>query len=622
MKYWTTEIKSNLVLLRKQSDDDTKNQNIGESISMLDNFQRPFSEKEDQFWNTEKYTMEQKDTQPIDIAPKFTLPAKSIDQWPKFVNHKTICASLPLSSFESGGYSIDQQITDKIPVIKNETKVVKPEYPGKREEIPTSYFRKLIKSSGIYALSSLASPLVALVLAPFLTRNLSHSEYGALVILNTAIALIAGITQLVLNSAFFRAYNYDYETKSDRFRVLSTVVMLLSLTSMCTAFTMMIAAPWLSMLLFNSESFSNEVRIAGVVILLQNLTVPGFAWMRAESRAMIFSMLSIANLLVVLGANLILVGALQMGIEGSLIATGSGFAFVVICTLPIIVFRSGLRLHLNIAHGLLTFGLPNVSNYVSIWVLQLSDRYLLGRLGSLSQTASYAVAYSLGGVVSVVVLSPFALAWPSALFSIAKKDDAANIFRLVFRWYSFILLFATFALSLVGMIVLNLFFPPSYQSAAFIIPIIALSTMFFGVYNIFTTGISVKRKTWFAVVFTTVAALVNVGLNLILIPQYGAIGAALSTLFAYAILALIAYIVNQRIYPIPYEISTFIVALIIGIGFFTGGIFLSQNQGTYEAWGISLGALGLYSGSLVLLAKLSIRWSKDTSRLSKASSLS
>ena len=589
---------------------------------MLDNFQRPFSEKEDQFWNTEKYTMEQKDTQPIDIAPKFTLPAKSIDQWPKFVNHKTICASLPLSSFESGGYSIDQQITEKISVIKNETGVVKPEYPGKREEIPTSYFRKLIKSSGIYALSSLASPLVALVLAPFLTRNLSHSEYGALVILNTAIALIAGITQLGLNSAFFRAYNYDYETKSDRFRVLSTVVMLLSLTSMCTAFTMMIAAPWLSMLLFNSESFSNEVRIAGVVILLQNLTVPGFAWMRAESRAMIFSMLSIANLLVVLGANLILVGALQMGIEGSLIATGSGFAFVVICTLPIIVFRSGLRLHLNIAHGLLTFGLPNVSNYVSIWVLQLSDRYLLGRLGSLSQTASYAVAYSLGGVVSVVVLSPFALAWPSALFSIAKKDDAANIFRLVFRWYSFILLFATFALSLVGMIVLNLFFPPSYQSAAFIIPIIALSTMFFGVYNIFTTGISVKRKTWFAVVFTTVAALVNVGLNLILIPQYGAIGAALSTLFAYAILALIAYIVNQRIYPIPYEISTFIVALIIGIGFFTGGIFLSQNQGTYEAWGISLGALGLYSGCLVLLAKLSIRWSKDTSRLSKASSLS
>ena len=553
--------------------------------------------------------MEQKDTQPIDIAPKLTLPAKSIDQWPKFVNHKTIRASLPLSSFESGGYSIDQQITEKISVIKNETGVMKPEYPGESGENPTSYFRILIKSSGIYALSSLASPLIALVLAPFLTRNLSHSEYGALVILNTAIALIAGITQLGLNSAFFRAYNYDYETKSDRLRVLSTVVMLLSLTSMCTAFTMMIAAPWLSMLLFNSESFSNEVRIAGVVILLQNLTVPGFAWMRAESRAMIFSMLSIANLLVVLGANVILVGALQMGIEGSLIATGSGFAFVVICTLPIIVFRSGLRLHLNIAHGLLTFGLPNVSNYVSIWVLQLSDRYLLGRLGSLSQTASYAVAYSLGSVVSIVVLSPFTLAWPSAMFSIAKRDDAANIFRLVFRWYSFILLFATFALSIVGMIVLNLFFPPSYQSAAIIIPIIALSIMFYGVYNIFTTGISVKRKTWFAVVFTTVSALVNVGLNLILIPHYGATGAALSTLLAYIILALIAYIVNQRLYPVPFEVGTFIFALLVGMVLYIGSGFLAQGQETYKAWEIYIGALALYSGFLMLLVKLP-KWNR------------
>jgi O-antigen/teichoic acid export membrane protein len=557
-------------------DDLGNNLNNGERNNKFRTFLRPFSEEEQHLPDVEKNTIDQRDT----------------------------------------------QITEKIPVIKNETEVVKPEYPGKREENPTSFFRTLIKSSGIYALSSMASPLIALILAPFLTRNLSHSEYGALVILNTAIALIAGITQLGLSSAFFRAYNYDYETKSDRLRVLSTVVLLLSLTSMCTVFTIMIAAPWLSMLLFNSESFSNAVRIAGVVILLQNLTVPGFAWMRAESRAMFFSMLSIANLLIALGANVILVGALHMGVEGSLIATGCGFAFVVICTLPIIVLRSGLHLHLHIAHGLLTFGLPNVSTYVSVWVLQLSDRYLLGRLGSLSQTASYAVAYSLGGVVSVVVLSPFTLAWPAALFSIAKKDDAANIFRLVFRWYSFILLFATFALSLVGMIVLNVFFPPSYQSAAFIIPIIALSTMFFGVYNIFTTGIAVKRKTWFAVVFTTVAALVNVGLNLLLIPHYGAFGAALSTLLAYAILALIAYRVNQRIYPIPYEISTFIIALIIGIGFFTGGIFLSQNQGTYEAWGISLGALGLYSGCLVLLAKLSSRWGKDTTRLSKGSLLS
>src|SRR5205085_5466279 len=116
----------------------------------------------------------------------------------------------------------------------------------------------------------------------------------------------------------------------------------------------------------------------------------------------------------------------------------------------------------------LSFGIPNVSSFVSMWVLQLSDRYLLSYFGSLAQTASYAVAYSLGGILSVVVLSPFTLAWPSAMFTIAKRDDAPRIFRLVFLWFSIVLLFAAFALSLVSTIMLDLFFPSTYRSATFI----------------------------------------------------------------------------------------------------------------------------------------------------------
>jgi O-antigen/teichoic acid export membrane protein len=340
---------------------------------------------------------------------------------------------------------------------------------------------------------------------------------------------------------------------------------------------------------------------------MQNLTVPGFAWLRAENRAGFFTMLSITNLLVNLGTTLVLVGILHMGMAGSLIGTGSGFAVVAICTLPLILLRAGIDLRFDIARGLLSFGLPNASTFVSMWVLQLSDRYLLSFFGSLAQTASYAVAYSLGGILNVVILAPFTLAWPSAMFSIAKREDAPRIFRLVFLWYSIVLLFVAFALSLASMIMLYLFFPPTYRSAAFIIPIIALSTLFYGIYNIFTIGISIKRKTWFVVVFTSASALVNVGLNLVLIPHYGAMGAAMSTLLAYTFLSMIAYIVNQRIYPIPFEISTFIIALVIGTGFYVGSSFLAQGRGTYETWSIFLCALVLYGACLLLLGILSTR---------------
>lgn len=502
------------------------------------------------------------------------------------------------------GLSIDEQPTWLLPVIQVPRGTLAPGARVSGAEGYASLIRNLIKNSGIYALASLASPLISLVLAPFLTRYLASADYGALAILNTVIALVAGITQLGLNFAFFRAYNYDYESQRDRLGVLSTVVMMLLLISIPTAGIAIMASPWLAALLLGNASLSDPVRVAAVVVLLQNLTVPGFAWLRAENRAMLFSLLSITNLLVGLGANIILVGVLHMGIVGSLIASGGGYAVVVIATLPVILRRAGMKLRFDIAWGLLIFGLPHTSNLVSGWVLQLSDRYLLGHLASLSQAASYTVAYSLGGVLTSVIIMPFSLAWWAMMYIVAKREDAPRLFRLVFRWFSAILLFATFGFSLFSISLLNLFFPSAYHSAAPIIPIIAASSMFNGIYVIVSVGISIQRKTWLAAVLTTSSALLNVTLNLVLIPHYGASGAAVSTLIAYMVFALMAYVVNQRIYPIPFEIGLFGIALLLGVALYIGSNFLAQTQQIYLAWSIHIGTLILYGGCLLLLAKL------------------
>ena len=489
---------------------------------------------------------------------------------------------------------------------------------GARSEL--SFIISLVKRSGIYALGSMASPLISLVLAPFLTRYLSHVEYGALAVLNVAIALISGVTQLGLIAAFSRAYNSDYESQQDRLGVVSASVSLLLLVSIPAAIAMMIAAAWSAELLLNSPSFSSSVRLAALVVLLQNLTVPGFSWLRAEKRAALSSVLSIANLLIALGANIILVGVLHMGINGSLIATGGGYAVVAVCTLPVILLRvglgGGLRPRFDIMRNLLLFGGPFVFSIVSTWVLQLSDRYLLSYFGSLAQTAGYTVAYSLGGVLASVLIGPFIAAWHPTMYAIAKKEvtEAVYVYRLVFRLYSIISLFATFALSLLSVAVLDALFPPSYHSVAPIIPIIALSTMFFGVAYVLSVGVYIQRKSVFIPILTTLSALVNVGLNIILIPLYGPMGAAVSTLLAYVLLALNAYVVNQRIYAIPFEIGIFMFGLFVGVALYIGSSLLAHAQGKYMGWGISLAALTLYAGYLALLGMLLARRDKKAYR--------
>ncbi len=459
--------------------------------------------------------------------------------------------------------------------------------------------RGVMASSGVYALSSLVFPLVSLALVPYLARHLAPADYGALAIMTSVMSLTALLTQMGMSAAFFRAYTYDYAADSasrrDRLDVLATTLTLLALALIPAFIAMVLAAPFLADLLFHRPSLSGLVDLAAGVLVAQNLAVPGFAWLRAEGRKVLFSLLWLSSALIILGASVVLVGHLHLGIDGALIATGCGYANIALCTVPVIVLRAGVKVRRDVARNLLTFGLPQVPGAISGWLLQLADRYLLGLLGPLAQVASYSVAYSLGWyAMSIVVIGPFLLAWPAAMYRLARRDDAAAIFRSVFRWFSLFLLFAAFGLSLGGPLVLDLLFPADYHEAAPVIPLIAGAGALYGTYHLFMIGVNVRRKTWLVTVFVTTAAAINIVLNLFLIPRCGAMGAALSTLIAYAALALLAYAGNQRIYPIPFEVGRFLTAAVVGAALYVGISRWLPALGPGWSWILSLVALAAY----------------------------
>src|SRR5204863_6489874 len=139
-------------------------------------------------------------------------------------------------------------------------------------------------------------------------------------------------------------------------------------------------------------------------------------------------------------------------------------------TLPMMLLllarKRNLHLRTDIMRSMLFFGVPTIFGDIAAWVLQLSDRYLLSHFGSLAQTASYSVAYTLGGVLSPLLLAPWGLARVRTMYAVAKRDHAAHIYKLVLPWWSTVLLFATFALSLLSTRVLEALFPPPYYPSA------------------------------------------------------------------------------------------------------------------------------------------------------------
>lgn len=557
----------------------------------------------------------------VDEVPTLELSAIDIDQ---LVTQVGISA-IAMSSSLTDNIAIYNQPTWLIPTIpKTGTTNKQTALSTKQATGGESYFgliRNLVKNSGIYAISSLAGPLVSIVLAPFLTHTLSRADYGALVVLNTVVTLVTGVSELGLGSAFTRMYSYDCKTPREQLDALSTLVMLLLLILLPITLIGVTTASWLSSLLLGSVAYSGAVAVASVLVLSQNLTVPGLVWLRAESRAALFSTLSIANLLLTAGANIVLVGLLHMGVAGAQVANGLGDAIIIICTFPIIFWRAGFHLRFIIARSMLAFGIPHVMNLISGWVLQLSDRYLLEHFASLSLAAGYSVAYTLGGIATTAIVTPFTLAWWVLMYSIAKREDAKQVFKLIFRSFSFVLLFVSLGLSLFGSTVLAFLFPASYQTQASIIPIIALSTIFSGIFNIVSLGTSLQRKNWLVSLYFITSALINIGLNILLIPIYGTMGAALATLVACILLALLAYLGNQRIYHVPFEVGLFLAATGIGIALYLSDNVMIQKQSIVFSWGIHIGILFFYGLFLVFLGWLLPMWRRTLSDLKyKASS--
>jgi O-antigen/teichoic acid export membrane protein len=70
---------------------------------------------------------------------------------------------------------------------------------------------------------------------------------------------------------------------------------------------------------------------------------------------------------------------------------------------------------------------------------------------------------------------------------------------------------------------------------------------------VMSIGIGRAKKTQFNWVVTGAAALVNIGLNFLLVPPYGMVGAAVSTLVAYVVMFLGMTVRAQQVFPVPYQ---------------------------------------------------------------------
>jgi O-antigen/teichoic acid export membrane protein len=125
------------------------------------------------------------------------------------------------------------------------------------------------------------------------------------------------------------------------------------------------------------------------------------------------------------------------------------------------------------------------------------------------------------------------------------------------------MLFLVLGLSAVAPELVHLMAAPEYQAAAAVVPIVALTGLCEGFRYVVTVGIAFQKRPIIRSGAMGVAAVVNVVLNILLIPRHGMVGAAWAMLAGFVTMIVIEFVVSRRFYPIPYQYGR--LAKLVGV---------------------------------------------------------
>jgi O-antigen/teichoic acid export membrane protein len=429
---------------------------------------------------------------------------------------------------------------------------------------------RLIKHSAIYGLGSLFQSLVGFILIPIYTRYLAPASYGRLEILNTILIILTMVLSLGFASAIMKVYERDAKTEEEKKEALGTMFLFVIPLASIFALLASFFVKFLANIILDEQRYELYLYIILATNLLAVFLTLAFATLRVQEKSKTFAIFSFCKFIFVLILNLYFVIKLQWGIFGILLGNLLAQILIAVFFIPVIIPAIKFYFSKPLFKKLMIFGNAIIPSSLAMWVMDLSDRYFLKHFSTMSEVGLYSLGYKIGMLVSLLLVIPFQLAWPTVSFSVAAKNNAKEIYAKVFTY--FFLAAGGFALflSVFAKVIVKIFASPLYYSAYTVIPFIAFSYVFYGLHFILVPGLHLKEKSKYYPLVVVIPAFVNLILNYIVVPRYGMMGAAMTTFLSFFLMVILAYFITQKFYQIKYEwsrLAMMCIALVFALVF-------------------------------------------------------
>jgi O-antigen/teichoic acid export membrane protein len=409
----------------------------------------------------------------------------------------------------------------------------------------------LAKSSLIYGLGNYGVKLVGFLLIPVYTRYLAPADYGVMAMVSSFGQALFIFLNLGQSTALFRFY-YEDDTPEGREKVIAgSLWIALVISTPITLLAMALSGPTARLLLGDS-AMVGLVAIGILTVACRQLLRLPFAVLRADERDTRYATWSVVRTALSAGLAIVLVVGVQLGVWGVLLSQLLAEAICCLILVPPIARSLRAGWQGTQVREQLMFGLALVPGAMAGFTLDLSDRFFLRHYSNLEQVGLYSLGYRLGEIIFFITAA-VQLAWPQFIFANRKSPQAKELYSYATTYYLAGMLFLVLGLSAVAPELVQLMAAPRYHAAAPVVPIVALAGLCEGLRYVVTIGIAFQRRPIIRSAAMGAAALVNVVLNVLLIPPYGMMGAAWATLAGFVTLIAVEFTVSRRFYPIPYQ---------------------------------------------------------------------
>lgn len=424
----------------------------------------------------------------------------------------------------------------------------------------TKELRTLFRQASHYVGGRVGVLLLGFVSFPVFTRLFTVADYGVMSLVAKVIATVTVIAKLGIQNSVLRFYQEHATSKEPGAlrRYFSTFF--LGTAGMAAVVTVLFAAiVWWTPVSLVTLPVKKLFALASVLIFTRAINSILSGFLRVEERTRTFNILDVASKAFLIVVVCALFFSWQRNVWSFFVGS---IILDLLVDIGLVIYLVHRRLLATgffdsvLFKGALTFGMPLIVYELGFMVLDSGDRMLIQHYLGAAPLGYYSVAYNMSSYFLDALMVPLNLALFPIYMRLWVKHGKAETQAFLSRVFD---LFLMISLGMVAAVILVrhdliiVLASGKFQAANSLLPMLVLGALFYSLVSLVNPGLLIYKKTQTMARLIVYASILNIAMNIVLLPRIGLQAAAIATLVSYGFFFLITMRASFKLLPYPVD---------------------------------------------------------------------